>query len=85
MPDCIDTASIDGNEVLAARSNGALGLFAVRFSMPEVSYVDRFVRARSEEPYAIRKEFQHNGPGKTVVVHGLCGMSKTQVALAYAQ
>jgi hypothetical protein len=50
----------------------------------EVSPVDHFV-GRSDELTDIHKELQHNSSRKTVVVHGLGGMGKTQLALAYAQ
>ncbi|RYO00078.1 hypothetical protein AA0121_g13436 [Alternaria tenuissima] len=40
---------------------------------------------RSEELDVIHKELQHHGTRKTAVVHGLGGMGKTQLALAYAQ
>jgi hypothetical protein len=52
--------------------------------VPEVSRVDHFV-GRSEELDAIHKELEHDGCRKTAVVHGLGGMGKTQLALAYAQ
>jgi hypothetical protein len=58
--------------------------FAVQFSVPEVPHVEHFV-GRSEELDKIHKELQHNGSRKTVVVHGLGGMGKTQLVLAYAQ
>jgi hypothetical protein len=50
----------------------------------EVSHVDHFV-GRSDELAAIYKELQQDSSRKTVVVHGLGGMGKTQLALAYAQ
>jgi hypothetical protein len=50
----------------------------------EVLHVDHFV-GRSDELAAIHKELQHDSSRKTVVVHGLGGMGKTQLALAYAQ
>jgi ATP/maltotriose-dependent transcriptional regulator MalT len=52
--------------------------------MPEVSHVDHFV-GRSEELDAIHRELQRDGSRKTVVVHGLGGMGKTQLSLACAQ
>jgi hypothetical protein len=52
--------------------------------MPEVSHVERFV-GRQEQLDAIYKELQHIGSRQTVFVHGLGGMGKTQLALAYAQ
>jgi hypothetical protein len=59
-------------------------LFAVQFSVPEVSRVDHFV-GRSEELDAIHKELEHHKSRRTVFVHGLGGIGKTQLALAYAQ
>ena len=52
--------------------------------MPEILRVDHFV-GRSEELDAIHTELQHDRCRKTAVVHGLGGMGKTQLALAYAQ
>lgn len=56
----------------------------MQFSVPEVSHVERFV-GRQEQLDAIHQELQHDGSRKTVVVHGLGGMGKTQLALEYAQ
>jgi hypothetical protein len=58
--------------------------FAVQSSVPEVSRVDHFI-GPSEELDAIHRELEHDGSRKTAVVHGLGGMGKTQLALAYAQ
>ena len=58
--------------------------FAVQFSVPEVSHVEHFI-GRDEEIEAICEGLQHDGSRKTVTVHGLGGMGKTQLALAYAQ
>lgn len=66
------------------RSNEVVASFAVQFSVPEVSHVERFV-GRQEQLDAIHQELQHDGSRKTVVVHGLGGMGKTQLALEYAQ
>jgi hypothetical protein len=49
-----------------------------------MSHVDYFV-GRSDELAAIHQELQHNNLRRVVVVHGLGGMGKTQLALAYAQ
>ena len=58
--------------------------FAVQFVVPEVSQVEHFV-GRQEQLDVIYKELQHDRSRKTVVVHGLGGMGKTQLALEYAQ
>ncbi|KAF3029576.1 hypothetical protein E8E12_000791 [Didymella heteroderae] len=68
----------------AVRSNEVVASFTVQFSVPEVSHVERFV-GRQEQLDAIHQELQHDGSRKTVVVHGLGGMGKTQLALEYAQ
>jgi hypothetical protein len=65
-------------------SNQPVASFTVQSSVLEMSHVDHFV-GRSDELIAIHKELQHDGSRKTVVVHGLGGMGKTQLALAYAQ
>jgi hypothetical protein len=58
--------------------------FAVQYSVPEVSHVERFV-GRQEQLDAIHEELQHDGSRKTVVVHGLGGIGKTQLALEYVR
>ncbi|CAN9171071.1 unnamed protein product [Alternaria alternata] len=71
-------------KVNVVHSNEPVTSFAVQSSVPEVSRVEHFV-GRSEELDAIHKELEHDGSRKTAVVHGLGGMGKTQLALAYAQ
>ncbi|KAF2813521.1 uncharacterized protein BDZ99DRAFT_412343 [Mytilinidion resinicola] len=67
----------------AGLSNEPIKSFTVQSSVPEVSHVERFV-GRDEEIDKIHEELQYDGSRKTVVVHGLGGMGKTQLALAYA-
>jgi hypothetical protein len=50
----------------------------------EVSRVEHFV-GRDEQLDEMHKILQHDGTRKTAVVHGLGGIGKTQLALAYAQ
>jgi shikimate 5-dehydrogenase len=50
----------------------------------EVSHVNYLV-GRSDDLAAFYQELQHDSSRKTVVVHGLGGMGKTQLALVYAQ
>ncbi|USP73005.1 hypothetical protein yc1106_00279 [Curvularia clavata] len=81
--------SIDGRWDTEAKLNAVhfeepTASFAVQFSVPEVSRVDHFV-GRSEELDTIHRELQHDRCRKTAVMHGLGGMGKTQLALAYAQ
>ena len=52
--------------------------------MPDVSHVECFV-GRDKELDEISKELQYDGSRKMVVLHGLGGMGKTQLALAYAK
>lgn len=52
--------------------------------MPEASHVEHFV-GRDEELDRIYKELKNDGSRKIVVVHGLGGMGKTQLTLAYAK
>jgi hypothetical protein len=69
---------------LLVESDQPIASFTIRSSVLEVSHVNHFV-GRSDELAAIHKELQHDGSRKTVVLHGLGGMGKTQLALAYAQ
>jgi hypothetical protein len=52
--------------------------------MSEVAHVGCFV-GRDKELDRIHQKLQYNGSRRTAVVHGLGGMGKTQLALAYAQ
>jgi hypothetical protein len=65
------------NTLFAVRSN-----FTIRSSVPVVFPVKQFV-GRDKELETIHKELQYDGSRKTVVLHGLGGMGKTQLALAY--
>jgi hypothetical protein len=76
--------SSNNSELCLARSNNPSDSFAVQFSLPEVSHVECFV-GRDEELDRIHQELQYNGSRRTAVVHGLGGMGKTQLVLAYAQ
>jgi hypothetical protein len=70
--------------LFSVRSNEPIISFTVQSSVLEVSHVNHLV-GRSDELAAIHKELQHDSSRKTVVVHRLGGMGKTQLALAYAQ
>jgi DNA replication protein DnaC len=50
----------------------------------EVSHVDHLV-GLDEDITEICEALQYDGSRKTAIVHGLGGMGKTQLALAYAQ
>jgi Cdc6-like AAA superfamily ATPase len=67
------------NRLFAVRSN-----FTTRSSIPVMLPVKQFV-GRDKELKRIHKELQYDGSRKTVVLHGLGGMGKTQLALAYVQ
>ncbi|KAF2185388.1 hypothetical protein K469DRAFT_688164 [Zopfia rhizophila CBS 207.26] len=70
--------------VNAACSNNPIESFNVQFSVLEVPEVQHFI-GRDEELDRIHEELGNNGSRKMVVVHGLGGMGKTQLALAYAK
>ncbi|OCL02321.1 tetratricopeptide repeat domain-containing protein, partial [Glonium stellatum] len=70
--------------VNAVRSNEPIQSFTIQFSVPEALEVEHFV-GRDEELDRIHKKLENDGSRKTVVVHGLGGMGKTQLALAYAK
>ncbi|MCJ1313481.1 hypothetical protein MMC25_007159, partial [Agyrium rufum] len=58
--------------------------FSVVFSLSEVVYVERFV-ARETELLEMRRNLSGDGSRQTVVLHGLGGIGKTQISLAYAR
>jgi hypothetical protein len=58
--------------------------FSVGFSLSEVSETEHFV-ARQEELAEIHKTLSGDGSRLTVVLHGLGGIGKTQLAVAYAK
>ncbi|KAH8587976.1 hypothetical protein B0O99DRAFT_693925 [Bisporella sp. PMI_857] len=57
--------------------------FSVVFSFSNVSSVERFV-ARETELIEMHKELSGDGSRRTVVLHGLGGIGKTQLGVAYA-
>ncbi|KAH8660954.1 hypothetical protein BGZ60DRAFT_530945 [Tricladium varicosporioides] len=58
--------------------------FSVSFSLSNVSNTEHFV-AREEELTEIHTKLSGDGSRRTVVLHGLGGMGKTQLAVAYAK
>jgi hypothetical protein len=58
--------------------------FSIAFSLSEVSETDHFV-ARQDELDKIHKTLNYDGTRQTVVLHGLGGIGKTQLAVAYAK
>lgn len=58
--------------------------FAVPFSLAEVVEAHRFV-GREKELEEIHLSLAGDGRRRTVVLHGLGGMGKTQIAVAYAR
>jgi hypothetical protein len=58
--------------------------FTVSFSLLEVPETEHFV-ARQEELTEIHETLSDDGSGRTVVLHGLGGIGKTQLAVAYAK
>ncbi|KAJ9635249.1 hypothetical protein H2199_008737 [Coniosporium tulheliwenetii] len=70
--------------VNAARTNEPAESFEVNFSIPEVPEIEYFV-GRDEELTQIYERLKNSGSRKTVVLHGLGGMGKTQLAVTYAK
>lgn len=58
--------------------------FAIPFSLSAVTEVEQFV-AREEELARIHETLRHGSDRRIAVVHGLGGMGKTQLAVAYAK
>ncbi|KAF2732464.1 kinesin light chain 1 [Polyplosphaeria fusca] len=58
--------------------------FSVAFSLSDVSDIEHFV-AREEELEEMRKALSSDGSRQTVVLHGLGGIGKTQLTVAYAK
>jgi hypothetical protein len=80
----LSTLSGSNNTPSLARSNKSVRSFTVQPSVSKVSRVEHFV-GREEHITEICEALQYDGSRKTAVVHGLGGMGKTQLALAYAQ
>jgi len=58
--------------------------FSVAFSLYDVSEIDQFV-AREDELAEIHGTLRGDGSRHTVVLHGLGGIGKTQLTIAYAK
>jgi hypothetical protein len=58
--------------------------FSVTFSLSDVPEIDNFV-AREEELAEIHRTIRGDGGRRTVVLHGLGGIGKTQLTIAYAK
>jgi ATP/maltotriose-dependent transcriptional regulator MalT len=54
------------------------------FSLSNVSNIERFV-ARETELVEIHRELGGDGSRRTIILHGLGGIGKTQLATAYAK
>jgi hypothetical protein len=58
--------------------------FSIAFSLSDVSGIENFV-ARGEELAEIHRTLSGDGSRRTVVLHGLGGIGKTQLTIAYAK
>jgi hypothetical protein len=58
--------------------------FSVTFSLSDVSEIEHFV-AREEELAEMHRTLRGDGSRRTVVLHGLGGIGKTQLTVAYAK
>jgi hypothetical protein len=71
-------------KLLLTRSGFKREDFSVTFSLSDVSDVEHFV-ARKTELIKIDKALGGDGSRRAVVLHGLGGIGKTQLAVAYAK
>ena len=76
-------AIIGSNSFIVAR-DGAEETFSVVFSLSEVREVDHFV-AREREIAEIHGALSRDGDRQVVILHGLGGIGKTQLTVAYAK
>ncbi|OBT85618.1 hypothetical protein VE02_05176 [Pseudogymnoascus sp. 03VT05] len=74
----------DAPSVVAARFWTQREGFSVVFSLSGVRDIERFV-AREAELVEIHRELGGDGSRQTVVLHGLGGIGKTQLSVAYAK
>jgi ATP/maltotriose-dependent transcriptional regulator MalT len=58
--------------------------FSVAFSLSDFSEIEHFV-AREEELAEVHRNLSSDGSRRTVVLHGLGGIGKTQLTVAYAK
>jgi hypothetical protein len=77
-----------GSNIITVRSLTWVGIkyedFSVPFSLSTVSETQQFV-AREDELRDIHEALNGDGSRHTVVLHGLGGIGKTQLAVAYAK
>jgi hypothetical protein len=72
------------NRFYAVRINKPKEIFTVNFSLSGVSEIEQFV-GREEELAQIHERLQHASSRRIVVLHGLGGIGKTQLAVEYAK
>src|ERR1700712_3639329 len=70
--------------ILSTASNNSAESFSIVFSLFEVSETHHFV-ARQEELAAIHRTLSGGTGRRAVVLHGLGGIGKTQLAVAYVK
>jgi hypothetical protein len=73
--------SSNNSKLCLACSNKRSNSFAVQSSLPEVLHVECFIGQNEE----LDQIHQYNSSRRTAVVHGLDGIGKTELALAYAR